>query len=143
MDCDSGGSDPKREIKLRTHLEKPYGLLWPISPFSFGSITQQVERDSSGATQVDLVRIEQPSMAEPVRVTILGGPLQYLGEEDIQAAGRKWHAHKFSLKVPLHPQYLIWSSPKGLLLALAMEHEHKDWPDEGMRLARFESATEF
>jgi hypothetical protein len=143
MDCDSGGSDPKREIKLRTHLEKPYGLLWPISPFSFGSITQQVERDSAGATQVDLVRIEQPSMAEPVRATILGGPLQYLGEEDIQAAGRKWHAHKFSLKVPLHPQYLIWSSPKGLLLALAMEHEHKDWPDEGMRLARFESATEF
>lgn len=29
MDCDSGGSDPKRELKLRTPLENPYGLLWP------------------------------------------------------------------------------------------------------------------
>jgi len=143
MDCSSGGSDPKREIKLRTPLEKPYGLLWPISPFSFGGITREVERDPTRATQIDLVRIEQPSMANPVRATILEGPLQYLGEENIEAAGRKWKAHKFSLKVPLHPQYLIWTSRKGLLLALAIEHEHKDWPEEGLKLARFESSTEF
>jgi hypothetical protein len=143
LDCSSGGSDPKREIKLRTPLEKPYGLLWPISPFSFGGITREVERDPKRATQVDLVRIEQPGMADPVRATILEGPLQYLGEEDIEAAGRKWKAHKFSLKVPLHPQYLIWTSPKGLLLALAIEHEHKDWPEEGLRLAHFDGLTEF
>jgi hypothetical protein len=141
--CSSGGSDPKREIKLRTQLEKPYGLLWPISPFSFGGITREVERDPMRATEVDLVRIEQPGVANPVRVTILEGPLQYLGEEDIEAAGRKWRAHKFSLKVPLHPQYLIWTSPRGLLLALSIEHEHKDWQEEGLRLARFESSTEF
>jgi hypothetical protein len=143
LDCSSGGSDPKREIKLRTPLEKPYGLLWPISPFSFGGITREVERDPKRASQVDLVRIEQPGMADPVRATILEGPLQYLGEEDIEAAGRKWKAHKFSLKVPLHPQYLIWTSPKGLLLALAIEHEHKDWTEEGLRLAHFEGSTEF
>jgi hypothetical protein len=143
LDCSSGGSDPKREIKLRTQLEKPYGLLWPISPFSFGGITQEVERDTTRATQVDLVRIEQPGMMNPVQATILEGPLLYLGEENIEAAGRKWRAHEFSLKVPLHPQYLIWTSPKGLLLALAIEHEHKDWPEEGMRLARFKSSTEF
>lgn len=52
-------------------------------------------------------------------------------------------ALKFSLKIPLHPQYLIWTSTKGLLLALAIEHEHKDWPEEGLRLARFESSTDF
>ena len=143
MDCSSGGSDPKREIKLRTPLDKPYALLWPISPFSFGGITRQVERDATKPTLVDLVRIEQPGMAEPVRATILEGPLQYLGEEDIEAAGRKWHAYKYSLKIPLRPQYLLWTSQKGLLLALAIEHEHTDWPEEGMRLARFESTTEF
>jgi hypothetical protein len=143
LDCSSGGSDPKREIKLRTPLEKPYGLLWPISPFSLGGITRMVEHDPNRATQVDLVRIEQPGMVQPVRATILEGPLQYLGEENFEAGGRKWRAHKFSLKVPLHPQYLIWTSPKGLLLALAIEHEHKDWPEEGLRLERFESSTEF
>lgn len=143
LDCSSGGSDPKREIKLRTPLGKPYGLLWPISPFSFGGITRLVERDPARATQVDLVWIEQPGMTEPVRATILEGPLQYMGEENFETAGRKWRAHKFSLKVASHPQYLIWTSPKGLLLALAIEHEHRDWPEEGLRLERFESATEF
>jgi len=143
LDCSSGGSDPKREIKLRTPLDKPYGLLWPISPFSFGGITREVERDPARATPVDLVAIEQPGMATPVRATVLEGPIQYLGDENIEAAGRKWHAHKFSLKIAARPQYLIWTSPKGLLLALAIEHEHKDWPDEGMRLERFESAKEF
>ncbi len=143
MDCSSGGSDPKREIKLRTPLEKPYGLLWPISPFSLGGITREVERDPKRATQVDFVRIEQPGMREPVRATILEGPLLYLGEEEMNAAGQKWRAHKFSLKVPLQPEYLIWTSPKGLLLALAIEHEHKDWPEEGLKLVRFESSSEF
>jgi hypothetical protein len=143
MDCTSGGSDPKREIKLQTPLDKPYGLLWPISPFSFGGISRMVERDPARATPVELVRIEQPGMKEPVRASILEGPLQYLGEETIETAGRKWPAHKFSLKVPTHPQYLIWTSPKGLLLAFAIEHEHKDWPEEGLRLERFESSTEF
>ncbi len=143
LDCSSGGSNPSQEIKLRTPLKKPYGLLWPISPFSLGGLTRKVERDPSGSTLVDLVRIEQPGMANPVRTTILEGPLQYIDEEEIKAAGRKWRAHKFSLKIPLHPQYLIWTSPKGLLLALAMEHEHKDWPEEGLRLARYESSEDF
>jgi hypothetical protein len=143
MDCSSGGSDPKREIRLRTPLDKPYGLLWPISPFSFGGIVREVERDPARATPIDLVRIEQPGMAEPVRVIVLEGPLQYVGEEDLEAAGRRWRAHRFSLKVAAHPQYLIWTSPKGLLLALAIEHEHKDWPREGLRLTRFESSFEF
>ena len=143
LDCSSGGSDPRREIKMHTRLDKPYGLFWPISPFSLGGITREVERDPARATPVDLVRIEQSGMTNPVQATILEGPLAYLGEETIESAGRKWQSHKFSLKVPLHPQYLIWTSQKGLLLALAIEHEHKDWPEEGMRLSRFENSAEF
>jgi hypothetical protein len=104
---------------------------------------RQVERDPTRPTQVDLVRIEQPGMSNPVQASILEGPLQYQGEEEIAAAGRKWRAHKFSLKVPSHPEFLIWTSPKGLLLAIAVEHEHKDWPQEGLKLTRFQSTEEF
>jgi hypothetical protein len=143
MDCSSGGSNPKHEIKLQTLLDKPYGLLWPISPFSFGGLARMVERDPAHSTQVDLVRIEQPGMKDPVRASILQGPMQYLGEETIEAAGRKWVAHKFSLKVPTHPQFLVWISPKGLLLVFTIEQEHKDWSEEGMRLTRLETTTEF
>jgi hypothetical protein len=143
LQCSSGGSDPKHEIKLRTPLNRPYALLWPVSPFSFGGITREVERDKTQPTQVDFVRIEQPGMATPIRATILEGPLQYLGVEEIQAAGHKWRAEKFSLKIPFHPQMLIWTSHKGLLLSLAFEHESKDWPGEGLKLERFESSSEF
>ena len=87
LDCSSGGSDPKREIKLRTPLEKPYGLLWPISPFSFGGITREVERDPTRATQVDLVSIEQPSMATPLGQSVLEGPLKYLGRGEYRGRG--------------------------------------------------------
>lgn len=141
--CSSGRSDPRRAIELRTHLDEPYGLLWPISPFSLSGVTREVERDPTRATEVDLVTIEQPNIANPVEATILAGPLQYLGDEDIEAAGQKWHAHKFSLKPALHPEFLIWTSSNGLLLALAVEHEHKNWPEEGMRLARFKSFAGF
>ena len=143
LDCSSGGSDPKREIKMRTSLEKPYALLWPISAFSLSGVVRQVERDPTRATQIDLVRIEQIGMRNPVQATILEGPLQYLGEDAIEAAGRKWRAHKFSLMVPFHPQYLLWTSRKGLLLSLAIEHEHKNWPEEGLKLTRFVGSTEF
>jgi hypothetical protein len=29
------------------------------------------------------------------------------------------------------------------LLAIAVQHEHKNWPEEGLRLTRFESFAEF
>jgi hypothetical protein len=141
--CSSGGSDPKREIKLRTRLAKPYGLLWPISPFSFGSITRQVERDPSKPADVDLVRIEQPSMAHPVQATVLEGPLRYLGEDGIEAAGRKWRSHKFSLKVPMQPECFLWTSSKGLLLALEFRSDHATASEGSIRLEHFESFGEF
>jgi hypothetical protein len=143
LDCSSGGSDPRREIKTHTPLEHPYGLLWPISPFSFASVARQVERNPRESTLVDLVRIEQPGMANPVRVGVLEGPLRYLGEEDATFAGKKWRAHKFTLKVATNPEFVIWTSPRGLLLGIAVQHDHPNWKEEGIRLDRLEGPGEF
>jgi hypothetical protein len=143
LDCSAGGSNAAHEIKMRTPLSKPYALLWPISPLSFGGITREVERDRQRPTVVDFIRIEQPGMANPVQATILEGPLQYLGVEEIEAAGRKWAAEKFALKIPFQPQILIWTSHKGLLLSIAFEHDSKDWREEGLKLERFEGSPEF
>ena len=144
LDCSSGGSDPKREIRMHTPMQHPYGILWPVSPFSFTGITRQVERDRANATRVDLIRIEQPAMNNPVQATILEGPLRYLGDETITAAGKKWPAHKFSLKVPMNPEYFLWTSrSRGLLLLLSVRNENSDQIEEGIRLERFESSEEF
>ncbi len=139
MRCSSGAKNPQDSIELRMPLNEPYGLFWPISPFSLSGITREVERDRTKPTDVDLITIEQPSQKDPVEPTILSGPIRYLGQENIKAANRNWNALKFSLKAPLHPEYLIWTSQKGLLLAVAIEHPDKNWQQEGMRLHRFQS----
>jgi hypothetical protein len=143
LHCSSGARDPHQSIDLHIPMEDPFGLWWPISPFSLSSLTRQSERDTARGTPVQLLSIEQPSAALPVRPMILGGQLQYLGEENIDAAEQKWRAHKFSLKVASHPQFLIWTSSIRLLLALAIEHPHPNWPQEGMRLVRFKKWADF
>lgn len=143
LHCSSGAKDIKQAIELRIPMEHPFGLLWPISPFSLSGLTRQAERDLNRENPVQLMSIEQPGPDNPVQPTILNGQLRYLGEEDVEAASQKWSAYKFSLKAPSHPQYLIWTSSKGLLLALAIEHAHPNWPQEGMRLTRFAKWADF
>jgi hypothetical protein len=143
LHCSSAARDPRKSIDLRISMEDPFGFLWPISPFSLSSLTRQSERDTARGTQVQLLSIEQPSAALPVHPMILSGQQQYLGDENIEVAEQKWHAHKFSLKVALHPQFLIWTSSRGLLLALAIEHPHPNWPQEEMKLVRFKKWADF
>jgi len=142
LHCSSKGSSPAHTMQMRTPVAEPYGLLWPISPFSLSAIARAVERDPAHSTQVELVSIEQPSPATPVAATILTGPLRYLGDEKFEAAGQIWNAHKFSIKVALHPEFLIWTSKDGLLLGLSIEHTHKNWPEEGLRLIRYHTSSE-
>jgi hypothetical protein len=143
LHCAASARDPQQSIDLHIPTEHPFGLLWPISPFSLSSLTRVAERDPNHATHVQLVSVEQPASYDPVRPTTLDGQLQYLGEEDISVADQKWRAFKFSLKVPSHPQFLIWTSSRGILLALAIEHTHPNWPKEGMKLVRFKKWADF
>jgi hypothetical protein len=143
LHCFSVAKDPKQSVNLRVPMDHPFALLWPIAPFSLSGLTREAERDLSHATEVQLLSVEQPNQYDPVSPTILNGQLQYLGEEDIEAANQKWRAHKFSLKVPSHAQFLMWTSSKGILLALAIEHDHPNWPREGMRLIRFKTWADF
>jgi hypothetical protein len=57
-----------------------------------------------------------------------------MGEERIDVAGQPQHAFKFSIKAALSPKLIVWTTPKGLLLAVTVEHEEKDWPEESMKL---------
>lgn len=143
LHCSSGARDPQQAIDLRIPMEHPFGVLWPISPFSLASLTRQAERDASRGTRVQLLSVEQPSAYIPVQPIIRDGQLRYLGAESIEAADQKWRAYKFSLKVPSLPPFLIWTSSKGLLLALTIEHAQPDWPQEGMKLVRFQKWADF
>ena len=120
-------------------MKAPYGLLWPVSAFSMGSIARSAEHDLSTGVPVQLARIDEPERAHPVSVSTLNGSLRYLGREDMILAGQKWNTSKFELKVPLHGPFLIWTSPEGLLLGFANASgtENKTLGSEGMQLVRF------
>jgi hypothetical protein len=113
-------------------------LAWPISAFSLSGITRRVERDPKPPTRIQLVSIEQPSPQIPVNPMLVDGELRYLLEENLVVAEQPRRAFKFSLKFALAPELIIWTTPKGLLLSVAVQHEAKSWPEESMKLVHFE-----
>ena len=141
--CSSNAKNAGQSLELRIPMQAPFGLLWPISAFSLSGITREAERYPNHPTRVELVSIEQPSAEILVNPMIHEGELRYLGDEDIDIAGQSRRAFKFSLKVALSPELIIWTSPKGLLLAVAVLHEGKDWPEESMKLVQFQEWAGF
>ena len=138
FDCSSNAKDRQNDIDLKIPMEHPFGLFWPISAFSLSGITREAERDAHQTTPIQLVSIEQPSADIPVNPIIREGELRYLGDENIDIAGQSHRAFKFSIKVALSPELVVWTSPKGVLLKVGIQHEGKDWPEESMKLVRFQ-----
>lgn len=143
LHCSSNAKNARQAIELNIPMHEPFGLLWPISAFSLSGLTREAERDAQRETRVQLLSIEQPSAEIPVNPMILEGGLRYLGEENIDIAGQPRRTFKFSIKVPLSPELIVWTSPKGLLFAVAVQHEGKDWPEETMKLVRLQEWAGF
>lgn len=137
------GAPSHPDVEAHAPVQRPFGLIWPVSAFSLSGIARDAERDPNRAAEVELARIEQPDKENPVEVTILKGQLRYLGRVRLDLAGQTWRAYEYSLKVTLRPDYLIWVSDKGLLLAVAVEHGHANWREEGLRLVRFHQWADF
>jgi hypothetical protein len=138
LHCSSNAKSAEEALELRIPMQKPFGLLWPISAFSLSGLTREAERDPRHATQIQLVSIEQPSADMPVLPMILDGELRYLGEENIEIAGLPQRAFRFSIKAALSPEIVVWTTTDGLLLAVSVEHGDKNWPAQGMKLLHFQ-----
>jgi hypothetical protein len=137
LDCSSNAKDRQNDVDLKIPMGHIFGLFWPISAFSLSGITREAERDRHQATPIQLVSLEQPSEQIPVNPMILDGQVRYLGEERLDVAGEQRRAFKFSIKVALSPELIIWTTPKGLLMRVAVQHPDKNWPEESMKLIRF------
>lgn len=124
-------------VTLDLPMDNAFGFLWPISAFSLGSITRAASHDPGTLTPVDLIRVEEASVSDPIMATVLSGHLKYLGQEQLQLAGRTWQADKFELKVPLHAAFSLWTSPEGLLLAFGTESKTRTLPADALVLVRF------
>ncbi|MGB7025369.1 MAG: hypothetical protein WBD73_16380 [Candidatus Acidiferrales bacterium] len=142
MVCTSSAKDPSQSVDLNVPMKDAYGFLWPISAFSLSNITRRAAKIHDELTPVQLVTVEEPSPRNPVFVSTLDGNLKYLAQEEITLAGKKWLADKFELKVPLHPAFIIWTSPEGLLLRFAPESQGRQ-AAEGLQLVHFQQEVNF
>jgi len=143
LDCSSNAKDRQNAINLKIPVKEPFGLLWPISAFSLSGVSREAERDPNRPTRIQLVSIEQPSAEIPLNPMVSEGELRYLGEENMNIAGQPRRAFKFSIKALLSPELIIWTSPRGVLLSVAVQHEGKGWPEEGMKLVQFQESAGF
>lgn len=143
LHCSSNGKNAAQALQVNIPMQHPFGLLWPISAFSLSGLTREAERDPHEVTHIQLVSIEQPSAEIPINPMVLDGELRYIGEEIVDVAGQPRRALKFSFKVVLSPELIIWTSPRGILLKVAVRQEGKDWPEESMKLIHFEEVAGF
>lgn len=141
--CTSGATDPGQAINLDMPMKDTYGFLWPISAFSLSNLTHGADQDPGKLIPVRLITVEELSQKNPVFISELVGHVTYLGQEDIVLAGRTWRADKFQLKVPLHPPFVIWTSPQGMLLRFAPEMKAQTQPESGLMLVHFEQLSKF
>lgn len=136
--CTANAKDNGQDLSMDVPVQASAGLMWPISAFSLSSITRDASHDPKRTTPIELLTFEEPSDADPVITTTLGGYLKYLGQEKLSLAGGEWLADKFELKVAMHAPFLLWTSSQGLLLAFAHEKDGNRLPDnEGMVLVSF------
>ena len=143
ISCTSNARDVTQNVSLDVPIQAPAGLMWPLSAFSLSSITRSARHDQKTMTPVQLVTLENGSREDPIFTTTFSGHLKYLGQEQLSLAGRKWHADKFHLKVAVHPPFLLWTSPEGLLLAFALENKNKTLAHDGIELVRFQQSNDF
>lgn len=115
--CESGAKDPKHMIVERVPMTRPYGFLWPISPFSLGSIAQTAVQHPDTDVEITAVVAEEPSPANPVCFVSHIASVRYLGQEAIVVDGQTILANKTSLDPSPYPKLTLWTDPRGLLLA--------------------------
>jgi hypothetical protein len=143
LHCTSNAKDPSQSIKLDLTMAHPYGFLWPISAFSLASIARAEEKRRHEVLPVQVITVEEPSIADPVFPLVIDGRLRYIGKVDVTLAGRKWKADKFELEVPLHPKFLILTAREGFLLDLIVEDPTSNSPLAELKLIRYQQFADF
>jgi len=115
--CESGARDPKHMIIERLQMTRPYAFLWPISPFSLGSIAQTAIQHSDTDVEITAVVAEEPSPANPVCFVSHPASMRYLGRESVVVDGQSILANKTLLDPSPYPKLILWTDTQGLLLA--------------------------
>lgn len=139
--CNSGAKDPTQSVDVQIAMDRPYGVMWPVSAFSLGSLTRAAGKHPGQKVPVRVVTLEEVSKEIPVLPVSSDGLIQYIGqsEGDFQAFGQSWRPDLYELDSGPVRKLLIWTSPEGLVLAA----EQPNKPNSKLQLVSFKKFGEF
>jgi hypothetical protein len=140
--CDSGAKDPAQSVDVQFAMDRPYGLIWPLSAFSLGGLTRaaapsQLEKP----VPVQVVQLQEISNTLPVLAIRSDGLIRYLGQSQVSftVSGQSWRPSVYELTASPVRKMTIWTSPEGLLLVA----ERPNWPRGRMELVKFTKFADF
>ena len=137
--CEAGAKEQAQAVDVRVPMDRPYGLLWPLSPFSLAGLTH-ITANAARPSPIQVVQLEEISDVIPVLPIRSDGVIRSLGRSQVAftVSGKSWYPNMYELKANPVRKMQIWTSPEGLLLAA----ERPGWPKTRIALVRFKQFVE-
>lgn len=141
LKCSSGAKDAANGVDFDVDSDQPYGLIWPLSAFSLGSVTHSASQRVGTAVSIQVVQLEELNDILPVLPIRSGGFLKYLGQSDTHytVSNQTWLPYVYELDANPIRKMFIWTSPEGIVLAV----QRPSWPKGTMELVRFVKFSDF
>jgi hypothetical protein len=141
LQCDAGAPGEAQALELRVTMDRPYGLLWPLSPFSLAALTHNRSANATKPSPVQVVQLDEISDVIPVLPIRSDGLIRSLGRSQVvfTVSGKSWYPNVYELTASPVRKMQIWTSPEGLLLAA----DRPGWPKSRVALVRFQQFAEF
>ena len=141
LQCDAQAQDQAQAVDVTVPMDRPYGLLWPLSPFSLAGLTHHASANAKKPSPVQVVQLEEISDVIPVLPIRSDGLIRSLGRSQaaFTVSGKSWYPEVYELTAAPVRKMQIWTSPEGLLLAA----ERPVSPKSRIALVRFQQFAEF
>jgi hypothetical protein len=141
LQCGAQAQDQTQAVDVRVSMDRPYGLLWPLSPFSLAGLTHNASANATKPSPVQVVQLEEISDVLPVLAIRSDGLIRSLARSPtaFTVTGKSWYPEVYELTAGPVRKIQIWTSPEGLLLAA----DRPGWPKSRIALVRFKQFAEF
>lgn len=119
LQCDARTQGGAQALDMQVAMDRPYGLLWPLSPFSLAGLAHHTSANAAKPSPVQVVQLEEISDALPVLAIRSDGLIRSLPRSPVAftVTGKSWYPEAYELTAGPVRKIQIWTSPEGLLLA--------------------------
>lgn len=123
--------------KSELAMEGPYSFFLP-DPWMMGAVVRRARKAPDQPTSVQLVRMAGMTQSGP-RLEKLEAVIHYIGEDQVEVAGKKQVAHIYELKTERFPALTLWITGEGIVTAM----EDSKNPDQRMMLIEYSKTGKF